>query len=694
MATIDLGSFAAVAPQPEFQPTRIDKGALSETLKIGESQTQLGNQMEQTGFGLAQDVEQKHNQQVDETIQLNGAKATGAAMDHRIALAGAAQQFKQNLSTGDQPWASADKDWQDVSSKIQVDPPPNLTPVQQEVFARQLKQNASTETLGVQEAAFHAKQSDYTVQAQNLIGQFGKSAAMATSLKEVQTLNDQMIANVQPMLKNFGDAATTSKVLQDAKDNNIVGFVSNQFIQARDDLPALKQFEKDLTDPKGAYANLLAPDKQNMLQKEAETRIDTLENKITIANDKRENLAITETNSYLDAAVVGPPLTAARKQDLIDTAKGTGSEAAAKNAIAIGDEIQTVRRQPFAMQRAYLQKAESDLQSTPSDDPKRDAMLVTSIQKMVDGNIKLAKENPMQLLENTTGSSVPPIDMQGAMQSGGVGKVVAQLGDRYAQLQALQKQYGPEVTLNPWHTQEQAVLAETFTKLPNDKAKLELLGGIAQAAGKNMQAYKDTIAPLLKDDRDALLAGIFQKSGYKDANGNEVAPLILRGAAALKDKNISMPPNTHLAAYFDAKVGTAYPVGSQARADAYTAFKDIYAGTIQASNKAGTETLDKPHADFAISRATGGIGNFNGSNVAMPYGMKEQDFRDKADAQLQVVYGAHNPDPTHVRDLITSTKLEQGLYADGSIIPGAYHLVVGRTVQRAPDSAPLWILVK
>jgi hypothetical protein len=157
--------------------------------------------------------------------------------------------------------------------------------------------------------------------------------------------------------------------------------------------------------------------------------------------------------------------------------------------------------------------------------------------------------------------------------------------------------------------------------------------------------------------------------------------------AKMKDKSFALPqPGTNgidgMRVTFNNAIGNALPPGSPAREMAYKATQAIYASLASSSGKFGG-VLEPGLLNSAIKFATGGIATVGNEKVLMPYGMKEDDFKDKL---AQQIAAAAQRTRLPVASL-SNAPLE-------AISPGRYAVKVGRNYAMSLDGSRLVLEVK
>ncbi|HAK6117887.1 TPA: hypothetical protein H2R31_002929 [Salmonella enterica] len=191
------------------------------------------------------------------------------------------------------------------------------------------------------------------------------------------------------------------------------------------------------------------------------------------------------------------------------------------------------------------------------------------------------------------------------------------------------------------------------------KAEVNYLGKMYEATADHPDSYNAALGQLFPYSPTAQFSGVllqYDKLIAKEhwitsddkVNAKDVADLALSGAAARRTskvtangvtnevKGMPMPPDEGeqgMRAAFNNIVGTAYAGHPDVAMQMYDIAKDVYAGLMEQKGNY-TGTLDTEAWNKAINLTTGGITNFNNSNVPVPWGMSSDQFQDEAKTRL------------------------------------------------------------
>ncbi|HWU35466.1 MAG TPA: hypothetical protein VN023_09560 [Methylovorus sp.] len=670
---IPTGNFGFDVQQPVTGGAQVQgAGAVGQSLnRLGD----VGNTIATNALVLDARAAQKQKSLDDELAK---AKTANALLDHELYLKESSADIADKVTRGEIPYTDAIKTFDEVVSKAPKYEVPNGDPVLTENFQRGLKRATFGAQVSVQRATEKAKSADYESQFAAGLDKIGKLAGMPGA--DVEGLNQQadglrIIAQQAGMPED-----KISKSLQDFKDRNWYNqaqLLQNTYSDNRDGLDRLKG---ELTKQDGFYADKLDPERRTSLIKSIDGRIEQLDTRAQHLADKREakaQKALEEIDKQVSSTV---PATADQWLQWSETIKGTPYEKDFKERVNDEREVQSLLRKPIEEQNAYLQQKQQDMAANGGD--LRAQANLKRLQSAVDQNTKLLKEQPLIFNQNRTGMTVEPLNVADMGTPGGMGKISAQLKDRFATVSALRKRYGQEVSLNPWLPQESAMLKQLISKSDNT-TKLATLGMIA-AGSPDAASYTSALRAVAADKPALMLAGLAQYRQLKSTEGRDIAQTILEGDRILSDKSVIMPTENAFRAAFEQQLGTALPDGSPQREQAYIAFKSMYAGM---ANEMGVRHVneDKNAADekvarVAINLATGGITDWNGKNVIRPYGMPEDKFKDGINASLEGIAKANDYSVGDLNDL----PLMQVPGQDGS-----YYLMNGNKAVPGRDGKPV-----
>jgi hypothetical protein len=197
----------------------------------------------------------------------------------------------------------------------------------------------------------------------------------------------------------------------------------------------------------------------------------------------------------------------------------------------------------------------------------------------------------------------------------------------------------------------ESVALSSILKTQPPEVQKQYLAATYRGIG-DIQKYRSLMQSIAPNAPTIALAGMRQAQGALarwDSEGRQidVADLMLRGHALLNPVGegkgheggrslIKMPQEKLIDQKFQQIVGNAFDGHQRDRDLYYQAAKEIYAArTSDDGDNSGD--INNKRLESAIQLATGGIQNHRGSNIAMPYGMSYDVFRDQLAKRLKVM---------------------------------------------------------
>lgn len=185
---------------------------------------------------------------------------------------------------------------------------------------------------------------------------------------------------------------------------------------------------------------------------------------------------------------------------------------------------------------------------------------------------------------------------------------------------------------------ETAALSGMLKAAPVDQQK-SYLAGMYQSIG-DMGLFKTTMQSIAPDNPTMAVAGMYQAKGLHSTEGRDVADLILRGQAILTPNTktdgsgheggrslIKMPEDKLMLSDWTGQTGDAFKGREQANDLFQQTAKAIYAAR-SAEDGDYSGDMNSKRWKSAIALATGGIENYNGAKIVMPYGMPFDTFQN------------------------------------------------------------------
>lgn len=673
MAQIPLGNFATTRVQQDVAQNRVmpvDNRAQDQAAQ------QVANTVQNTALNVLDQVNQQDK-------ALSRVKASNALIDRESQIKTIATDLDEQMRTGKLSYDKSEEAYTTAVSKLEPLDTPGLDEAQQGEIGNSLKRMQLGGLDKVREASAKgrivAAQSDLTSRMDML----GKDAGMPGA--NVDQINARMDAEDIDIAGHlaFGEAWTSKK--QEFKDNNWTTHATQRVIEARESLGSLQKVEHDLTAEDGFYAKKLDPEKRTQLLNTVSGRIFQVKEHQQRQAEMQEMKAERILTQMDRQAATGIPPTPADQQRWKATLAGTSMAGEYNARIGEMNQVQTLLRQPLAVQQQYVDKMR--VQMTQKGASVTEQANVARLQTAIDNNTKLLRENPLTFNAMRTGQDVEPLDVSGITTPEGQAKLGEQIAHRFDVVNSVRKAYGPEVARSPWKPEEQQMLTSVLAQA-DDGTKLQIFGAIA-ASSPSGADYAAAIKPLAADQPITVLAGMAQFRELKGEDGTNVPQTLLSGAKVLSDKSTPMPKDAMFREAFDEHVGNSLTPGTPQREQAYLAFKSLYAGMSGpkgVTHDGASPEIDSKLAEQAVNMATGGVGERGGAKVIKPYGMTDKMFDKVVDIELE--------------GLATRTKFPVGQLEDMPLSPvpgkeGSYYLLNAGRVQIDPTTKePMVVKVK
>lgn len=500
----------------------------------------------------------------------------------------------------------------------------------------------------------------------------GKEAAMpGADIAKLNARLDSEDVDIAGRLA-YGDMWAARK--QEAKDANWTTQATQRVVAARDGLGSLQQIEHDLTAADGFYAGKLDPEKRNQLLNTVTGRIYQVQQHQQQQAMMREVKAERTLAQMEKQAFLGVPPTVADQQRWYSSLKGTSMEGEYNTYIKQMNESQYFLQLPDGQQEQYLTQIKANMQKNGASVAQVENL--NRLENVRDQRNKLRTSDPITYSAITNGTQIEPISLAGIATPEGQQQLLGQLGERFLVAASVRRKDGPTVTPSPWTEAERSML-QAAAKSIDDSTKLQIFGVIG-AATQDKAEYAAAIQPFVGNDKLADTAGRAAFQGYKLPDGSSLAQTLMEGRKILADESKPMPDEAMLRNAWDKEVGFSMPAGSDQRERGFLAYKATYAALSErTSTKFNGATVDSNISKQAIQAATGGITNWAGEKVVMPYGMTDNDFATSIGTQLDAM-----AERTRLpADLLKSMPLMAAPRR-----PGYYLLMNGGEAQRDPQT--------
>lgn len=630
---IPMGNFGLRGPDT-VQHTRISSEGMDAAARAGHNLAVTGMQV----------VGQQIAEQQRETEALTRARAGNALLDREIQIKTLNAEIDQKLANGSLRYDQAVYAYNTGLQKLDTPKIDGMDPVTAENFSKGMKRVEFGGLSGIQQSAEKAKRVEFKGQTDGALDRFGKLAGMPGA--EIDKINGQVDA-----LDPIGQVAygqNWGKVKQDFRDRIWTNQATQRAMQSRDNLGALQQIERDLTEADGFYSNKLDTDKRNAVLRTVIGDRMRLENRLQHDTDRREARAekvLTEIDRQIASGV---PATAEMWIAWGEKVKGTAYEGEMKQRLDEEAKVQKVLLLPVDQQLSFVQQREAKLLN--GGGTVRDQANLTRMKGAVESNVKQLQESPLLFNQNRTGQPVQPLDISLLAGPDGGNKVADVMRDRVASITAMQKQYGSQVQMRPLLPQEAKFLIKALDQA-SPKQQTELFGALRVAIGDD-SAFTSAMHQIAPDSPVKALAGMrmakqrkitIEKNWIADdviAGSVDVGATMLEGENLLnktkaqkgddgKAKGFPLPPEKEFRDQFSSFAGKVFAGRPAAYEVAAQAVRAYYTGKAAQDGDVSGQ-IDGRRMKEAITATLGEVVNYNGAGeVLAPWGMDKGTFKDK-----------------------------------------------------------------
>ncbi|TYL43908.1 hypothetical protein [Dickeya sp. ws52] len=647
---IPTGSFGNAVPTPK--PTNISLGNPG---AVGQALSGLGKELEQ------------------QTNSIIRARAGDELLDYQIKIKDINESIRQGVESGALRADQIEKTYQDAVGQLDKPAFAGLDIAGQETATRGIKRYESaglSTAMGYYHSALKIEARD---QVDSQLDQLGKLTNYPDA--DVEKINAMSAGLEEQGRLAYG--GQWSKVRQGWVDKNWFNQAQQKLMQARNDGTALADLNNQLTAENGFYVDKLDPDKRNALLNQAMGYQSRLEAKAAAAEAKREALAARTYNSFAQQVYSDLPTTAEQQEQLIASTKGTSVEGDVKDLLSDQETIRKVVSAGPVESQNYVNNLYANLNANGGD--MRQWRLAQRLNSAVQKTNQQLMQTPLLFNQNRTGDAVAPLDMTalnptaaavtGAMDGMDISqRFGVAIADRSATIDAVRSNTGvnvPRLLLLP---QEATAIADELKKQPPEN-QIATLSRLRDMVGNDSdyRAIMKQISPdspgtaysalvLSAPDVKATTGGaatpysqiasyVPKIDKYETAKTILIGEQMLNPTKAMKDAGIqpvTLPSDEKLKRAFDQSTGNAFAYNPQARQIAYGLFKSAYAGVAYNSGNSDmtrTESTNQDVVDKAIQMATGGVyKGLNGGDVAMPFGMDKDTFKDRYTDAAQTAF--------------------------------------------------------
>lgn len=587
---IPAGNLATVLPSAtRTQTVNTDGGLSAAQANLAETAQRAANQ-----FGAQAAEEQRRIQDRDEKIATVTAHA-----NIQNGLADTLDSIADRVNKGDIDQLGAMAEWKDTQQKIIDDNSKNLPAYVQPLVQAEMAGLSGRLTNRLTDV-FRANDSKVAAADRLSYGEqmerFARTDAPLAIKQYHQFIDQDPFAN--PEEKQKLKQTFSEKVKYTEAYSLITG--------ARDNVRALEGLRTRLNSDE--YIDI-DPQKRAALDASINTRVSTLIQRNAAqaeARDRQAAAAFTSFSSFIES---GRPPTPQYAVQVATQFKGTAYEGAVMSMLKDGSELAGFSSASVTKQREILLSESSKLNKAGSDPVANKRF--QKLQAIHNATLADIKEDPLTAsVDRNVNQTLEPISF-----------------DVNTLSQQLAKRKDAAATASAWTgkpvapvTKGEAEQIVTMLEPLGPRETATVLKGIVGAIGPRATQALAT----LMGDKNGSLAIAAGLSSLNTSEGRNVAAIYLDGKQVLKDGRAKMDAakETGTKAQIYSALQGVYPT-QKATDQAAEVIYNVYA-----SKKAsGTDNLST-----AIKLGTGGLIEYNGAKVALPYGKTETDLQDAVKA--------------------------------------------------------------
>lgn len=455
-------------------------------------------------------------------------------------------------------------------------------------------------------------------------------------------------AEREPFFKSYLDSSSRSEAEKAQRmellrtesnkidlDSRILSAVNSGNI---DDLNAL------VTDlDKGSYGYLSGGQVQDY-KASVSSKIHTLQSRQQIEENKRISESNKVFTDFKQAVLTGRNLDPSYVDNVRTAVNGTTNQADFEFYIGQSSNFQKFSKLSTTEQLKKLNEQKALLKNTSTADPVREEKVMNVYQSIYDEKIKLAKDNPSQILAEN-GIQLPEINPSLIkLNPQGLAKNLVTVGS----YQLAMKKDDANIAIKPISSDQLPQAIDEFDKSSVDQ-KLNFISnllGQAKGISGGKQIWSNALEQLGGGDRVYLLAGLAKNKNRAIGNQN-LADTLINGQFLVDKGGFVLP--TALEQKFRELYGNLNTLGNYA--DDLKQFQLSYASIANSNNIKHLKKDDVPDTNTikkAFDLATGGVyeqepnswfgsfktpdgASFKKWQVPKPYGMGDDKFESLLD---------------------------------------------------------------
>jgi hypothetical protein len=329
--------------------------------------------------------------------------------------------------------------------------------------------------------------------------------------------------------------------------------------------------------------------------------------------ERRMRHAESQFNAANSIITTGKVLSPEYVEQVSKSVAGTPYELAFKESLKQAPERTAFGMQPLATMERILTQARAELNARGTN-PQAEKT-IKAMEEIRNEAVKdYARDPLLAAQERGLIQTIQPVDVSS------VSGLLSSIAPRIEQAGLVRQQVGQPVT--PLLKSEAETVAKLLNVLPLEQ-RSAAVAQLAQAVGPEQAAAlaKQLMPAGQASAADKALAIAFGMAGARTTEGRYTSELVLRGAAAIKDKAVreDNAALTGIRAQVAAEIGDAYQ-NQEVRA----AMIDAAVYTQYGLQAEGSGDLSR-----AVRLATGGITERAGRKVPLPYGVDADTFEKR-----------------------------------------------------------------
>lgn len=546
----------------------------------------------------------EHQQKVE---QENRARASAALIDYEVEVGDVGSGLIADMQTGMVSRGEWENHFTEKEKKIREAAMAEIAPDLQKPIVARIDRSLQRARLGLTRAAETQRRAEIAGHVESIRDGMSKLATRPDA--DLKGIHGEFAIAARTLLPQAGLGANVEKVVQDFEDRTTSAYIVARLNESMDSLPALKALKTRVS---GDEFTELDPERKNILIHSIDGAMARLEHRQQGAQSR----VLAELGGDIQAAESaisdGYPQNVEQIASLSRRARGTPLEDAFKRLNATNVYVQQWVNAPVGTMEGELLRLDAEVKAKPT--PEGIAM-VRSLTAVMDAKAKGVVQTPYaQAVKD--GAPFTPIDYSSAPA------LQASLASRVAAVRG-QKARNPQASLGIFLETEVSAF-RTFVDTQPAEAKAMILSNLVTQMG-DPRVVSDTMRQVSKESRVLAQAGMLAAWG-----GPNAAIAALSGAEILEGKKgaFTMPPDSAFLTQWQATVGKAYGDNIDAENDDFHTAKAIYAHLAKGDNKANEREPSGRLWKQAIEMATGGVTEYNDSDVIVPYGSEAGNFKE------------------------------------------------------------------